>query len=197
MGKPTEVGHFVVGSFGSSQPVRTVTDEELTRKWARLTLKPRWQVDLSDGTTVRVLDGRGTRSYGCYDQLNARAITSDSSGKYTEEYRLLYVLPKPVRYQTKERCLDGPDFVTRIVMLSGQLSDFDGTTFLMADPLLGLVIRFDGRLHSKSKLLGSDLFVVPEEAFQRVLERFGDDELQAIHDALFKITTSMRKSRSR
>jgi hypothetical protein len=197
IGKKNELGQFVVTTFRPPRIPHKVSDDELRNEWAARPLKATRELRFRDGTTLRVLDGRGSRSNGCYDDLDARVITTRNSATSGSQYRVLYVLPKPARYRTKRECLDGPDFTARVAMFSGDIVAFDATTFLLADATRGLVVRFDGQLHSESRLVGSRLFVVTENAYDRATKAFGDDELQRIHDALYELATSKNERTAR
>jgi uncharacterized protein len=180
--KDRQMSFFAPGKWS------TLSFEESSQIWGGIF--PYDSARFSDGSKLIAGDSRNSR---CYRKLEASITKSDSNRNYLGNWYVLYILPKPLPYATKPECDDGPDFVARVGVLSGSLTALEDDTFLLADSPSGLVIRFDTNFQSKSKLVGSKVFVFTQQEYY---DLFGDLDArywQEAHDKLHRVLT--RKSR--
>jgi hypothetical protein len=151
-------------------------------------------VTVKDGLTIDGSMGPGLRSSGCFDRLNGRVSITDSKRGRTTTKTLFYLFDKPRVWRVSEACrgMDGPEvFSYRVESIFAEILPLADQTFLVIDSLHGLVIRLDSDFRTKSKLLGRKIFTLDTQSFESFwADRFKDDELDRLHEALYTKLTS-------
>ena len=160
---------------------RPLSFDDRCRIRENIGMPPFGPAPLTNGHAVMSVGFGGVRPNGCYAGLESNVViyANQDLTNILVNKTLLYLLNKPVHWQTKPGCYEGPSFDYRVVSL-GHLKFVplpDGT-FLVVQlfgDFVGIsdfVVRFDEQFQSRSHLLNDRLFVV--DGIDESASKYGD-----------------------
>jgi len=161
--------------FGGAELDAGTVASQLKNPDVALMSEARHLEPLATGNVVRrVGDGRRTTTAGCYAGVTGDFVQIEASDGRILGQRTFWVLSeKPKRFETKplSDCADGPSFQYWAEPVIANFLSLQDNTFLLVDSDRGIVVRFDSRLETKSKLVNSRIYWLDLEAMRRLEQR--------------------------
>lgn len=149
-------------------------------------IRDRLEIRLSDGITIKLdsLDQRGNKR--CPQSLYHYFAINYPDSNIAEKKSLLYVLDKPHKRQVNRLCVDTLEksFKEKIVSIQGLFVPLADGGFLLSDRHVGLIVRFDSQLNTKSDLINKKLFWIDTNIISQ-FRKEGDVNYQAMQDYLY------------